>query len=160
MSKKRVLCLLICTIVLRVTAFAVPLDTVAIDQLAILQTKEIRPVLVIIGTKWCKYCNAMKASLQNKELKKIMNDGYYFVEVDGEEQRTIKFNNHTFYYKPTGASTGVHELAAYLGRDEKRSLSFPTICILNSKNEVLFRYHGFLRSKELSRLLLNFLPSR
>lgn len=159
MSKKGVFCL-VCAIVLRVTALAVPLDTVAINQLAKLQQKEKRPVLVIIGTEWCKYCSAMEASLKKKELTKILHDQYYFVKIDGEERKALKFNDRMFYYRPTGASTGIHDLAAYFATDEKGSLSFPTVCILNGKNEIVFRYNGFLRGKELYKLLINFLPPK
>lgn len=159
MSKKGVFCL-VCAIVLKVTALAVPLDTVAIDQLAKLQQKETRPVLVIIGTEWCRYCSAMEASLKRKEFVEILDDQYYFVKIDGEERKALKFNDRTFYYRPTGASTGVHDLAAYLATDEKGSLSFPTVCILNGKNEIVFRYNGFLKRGELYKLLINFFPPK
>lgn len=159
MSKKGVFCL-VCAIVLSVTAFAAPLDTVDIEQLAKLQQKEKRPVLVVIGTEWCKYCNAMEASLRKEELAKIFRDQYYFVKIDGEERKALKFNDRTFYYRPTGASTGVHDLAVYFATDEKGGLSFPTVCILNGKNEIVFRYNGFLKREELYKLLINFLPPK
>lgn len=134
----------------------VPLDTVPFDQLTELQQKQKRLVLVLIGTNWCKYCQAMEAYLRT-DLPRDVEQGYYFLKLDAEQKEPIKFNKNVFNYNPNGISTGLHELARYLGADETGRISFPTICILNEKNELLFRYGGFLRRKELYRIMMEIL---
>ncbi|MGK9125824.1 thioredoxin family protein [Olivibacter sp. SA151] len=158
MKKGTVLCLLVCTIVLRVTAlFAVPLDTVSFDRLPYLQQKQKRLVLILIGTDWCRYCRAMEHYLGD-DWPIGIKQGYYFLQLNAEQKEPIKFNKKTFHYNPNGASTGLHSLASYIGADEAGKISFPTICILNEKNELLFRYNGFLRKKDLQRIMIEILP--
>ncbi|WP_134091353.1 thioredoxin family protein [Olivibacter sp. XZL3] len=157
MKKRTILCLLIYCVVLRVAALsAAPLDTVSFDRLSQLQQKQKRLTLVLIGTEWCKYCEAMERYI-TADWPQAIEQGYYFLKLDVEEKEPINFNKHLFYYRPTGASTGLHELATYLGTDQSGSLSFPTICILSEENELLFRYQGFLRKEELGRILMQLL---
>lgn len=142
---------------LRVTAlWAVPLDTVSFDQLPQLQQKQKRLVLVLIGTDWCKYCEAMEAYFKTNWPSDI-EKGYYFVKLDAEQKEPVKFNKKTYNYNPSGASTGLHELAGYLGAEKAGQVSFPTVCILNERNELLFRYGGFLRKTELLRIMMEVL---
>lgn len=89
----------------------------------------------------------------------LIEEGYYFLKLDAEHKEPIGFNKRLFYYQPTGPSTGLHELSTYLGADQSGRLSFPTICILNGENQVLFRYQGFLRKKELRRILMQLLSN-
>lgn len=153
MNVKGFLCWLICSIVLGAKLFAMPLDTVSFDQLPALQQKEKRLVFVLISTDWCKYCHTMQRSLADSTMAPLLGNSYYYVVLNAAEQRPIRFNEHTFRYKPSGVQVGVHELAAWLGKDKEGLISYPTICILNEKNEILFRYNGFLRRKELHKVL-------
>ena len=123
------------------------------EEIEQLQKTDQKNVIVFIYTDWCKFCQSMKSTVfKNKEVLQLVNKTFYFVPLNGEERRTIEFNNTKFTYKPSGNNLGVNELAIALGTINKQ-INYPTICILNSKNEIIFQYSGFLNSADLLLLL-------
>jgi thioredoxin-related protein len=126
------------------------------EQLDTLQKKERRNVFVLIYTDWCRYCASMKnTSLQNDSVVRLLNERFYLVRFNAESKRDISFNGQTFKYRPTGTDTGIHELAEALAVIEGQ-VSYPSMCMLNDKNEVLFQYNGFLSAQQLISLLTRF----
>jgi thioredoxin-related protein len=125
------------------------LKAYSFEELDNLQLKEKRPVVVFLHTSWCKYCGSMKnSSLKNKEVIRLLNDKFYFIALDIEEQKPITFQGHTFRYKPTGLNTGIHKLAEQLGTING-SIAYPGLCILNASNEIIFQREGYIPAKEL-----------
>lgn len=129
------------------------LNRVQFEQIDSLQTMEKRNVIVFIHTDWCKYCTVMKSkTFKNKEVIKTLNEKFYFIDFNAEKKRKIAFNHSTFAFKPNGANSGVHELATELGTI-KNQISYPVLCILNSKNEIVFQHNSFLNAKDLLLIL-------
>jgi thioredoxin-related protein len=129
------------------------LNLAQFEQIDSLQKVEKRHVIVFIHTDWCKYCKAMhNKTFKNETVTKIINEKFYFVDFDAEEKRKIIFNNTTFHFKPNGANSGIHELAIELATIDKQ-ISYPTLCVLNYKNEIVFQYNGFLNAKDLNAIL-------
>lgn len=124
------------------------------EQIDSLQKVEKRNVIVFIHTNWCKYCQAMKHTTfnNNSSITKTLNEKFYFISLNAEEKRNISFNNQIFKYQPTGANTGTHELAEQLGT-VKHQLNYPTLCILNAANEIIFQYPQFISAKQLKTIL-------
>ncbi len=126
---------------------------VKFDQLDSLQKKERRTIVVFLHTSWCKYCGTMKnTTFQNSEVLQLLNQNFYFVSLDIEEQRDIMFRGHTFKHKPTGNKTGVHELARQLGTING-ALAYPGISILNADFEIIHQQEGFVSSEVLLFML-------
>ncbi|GAA3516304.1 hypothetical protein GCM10022393_32940 [Aquimarina addita] len=118
-----------------------------------LQLEETRPYFVFIHTNWCRYCHGMKTNtFSNPDVIKELNKKFYFIKLNGEAKEDIVFSGHTFKYMATGVHTGVHQLAEALGNIEG-TLSYPTIVILNAKNEIIFQHDSFISSNELLRIL-------
>jgi thioredoxin-related protein len=118
-----------------------------------LQKKTSKNIVVFIHTDWCKYCQRMiNTTFENEKIIDLLNDKFYFVDFDAEQKRDILFIGHIFKYKPTGGNTGTHELATQLGTFNGTT-SYPTLCILNEKYEVIFQYDQFLSSSDLLRIL-------
>ena len=112
---------------------------VQFGELAILQARDARPVVVLITTGWCKYCHAMKNTmLANKKVAMTLNTKFRTVFLDAEEKQEIVFAGRIFKYKQ-----GINELARALGTVNGQ-VSYPTLCILNSKNEIIYQYDGYL----------------
>ncbi|WP_157593192.1 thioredoxin family protein [Rufibacter tibetensis] len=129
------------------------LKTIRFEQLDSLQQAERRPIVVLLSTDWCTYCTRMKLStLKEEQVVKQLNETVYFITLNAEEKKDIRFHGHTFKYKPTGVKTGVHELAEQLGSINGQ-LTYPTVCILNAEREIIFQHVGYLSAKELSRIL-------
>lgn len=128
-------------------------NLIEFEQIASLQKLEHRNIIVFIHTDWCKYCKVMKSkTFKNNEVVNLINEKFYFVDFNAEEKRKINFNNSVFVFKPESAVSGVHELAIQLGTIDSQ-ISYPTICILNYKNEIIFQYNSFLNAKNLIKIL-------
>lgn len=129
------------------------LNTYQFEQLDSLQERDQRPVAVFIHTDWCKYCKAMQnTSFKNKKVVELLNKHFYLVDLDAEEKKSILFHGHTFHYKPTGNDTGAHELAEQLGTIDGK-ISFPSLCFLNAKNEIIYQHSGFMDAEALQKIL-------
>lgn len=81
----------------------------------------------------------------------MQSDKFYYVIFNAEGKDDIVFQQKTFQYKPTGLSSGIHELAVALNGSEK--VAFPTWVLLDTKYQVLFRYNGVLKPLEIKELL-------
>ncbi|TMM29931.1 DUF255 domain-containing protein [Polaribacter aestuariivivens] len=116
-----------------------------------------KPIIIFTHTDWCKICHGMqKTTFKNDEIIQLLNENFYFVKLNGEEKNNIHFLGKTFKYKPTGANTGIHELANELA-SVKGIISYPTTTILNTKFEISAQLIGFYNSKKLKKILEKYL---
>lgn len=123
------------------------------EQLDSLQRIEERPVVVFLHAKWCTICHAMQSTTwQNEHVVKLLDQQFYFVEFDGETERTIYLDGQKFGYRPSGINTGMHELAEVLGREDGK-VSFPTTIVMSADRELLFRHQAYLDAETLLELL-------
>ena len=150
----KVICTHIFSIILVLTlCFKAGAQTVPFEHIKDLQESENRIVMVFIQTKWCMYCNSMKYSMFNDPyISDLIKKKFYVVLLDGEEKHTIKFAGRNFHYKPAGKNTGVHELAIELGTVNGQ-VSYPAICFLNPRNEIIYQHSGYLEPASLIRVL-------
>lgn len=111
-----------------------------------------KPALILISTSWCTYCQAQKAQLKKHKDFQSASAYLYFVELDAETTEPITFNDTTYRFRSTGVSTGSHELAHALGTLNNR-LAFPTWVLVNENFEILFKYPGVFRPRDLAELL-------
>ena len=126
---------------------------VTFQQLDSLQTLSARPIVVFLHTDWCKFCRLMHAkTFANQQVIELLNQKFYFIDFNAEQQEKVVFNNQTFVYKPNGTSTGIHDLAIALGTVDKQ-VNFPTLCVLNAKNEIIFKYNSFISATDLVKIL-------
>ena len=128
------------------------LKIVNFEDLAGLQEKENRPVMVYIHTDWCKYCHAMKHQMKNTEIVNFLNQKYYTVFLNAESKKDINFNGKVFKYKPSGIATGIHQLAEELGSINNEN-PYPALCFLNNKNEIIYQAGGLLSAEAFLKTL-------
>ena len=134
------------------TAYA-QLHEVAFEELDSLLLQQDKNIVVFIHTDWCKFCKKMEATtFNNDSVITLLNEQFYFVKVNGETKKDIRFRNRTFSFKPSGGSSGIHELAEQLGTI-KGQLNYPTISIVNKQNEIIFQYGGYLDAQALLAVL-------
>ena len=154
MTRKKIVLILLwsCILTQAQTVFA-QLKMVQFEQIDSLQKIEKRNIVVFIHTDWCKYCKTMQnTTFKNTELITLLNNKFYFVDFDAEDKRKIVFNEKVFDFKPNGSKTGVHELALQLGTIDKQ-ISYPSLCILNDKYEIIFQFNSFMNAKDLMAVL-------
>ena len=129
------------------------LKSIAFEEIENLQKIQQRKVIVFIHTDWCQFCQRMKsATFKNQEIIQQLNDDFYFIDFNAEEKRDISFQNKTFQFNPTGNNVGVHELALQLGTINKQ-ITYPVLCVLNEKNEIIFQYNNYLSQRDFKQLL-------
>ena len=125
------------------------LSVYTFEQIDSLQKVAPRNAVVFIHTDWCNFCQSMKnTTFKNTDLTKVLNQSFWFADLNAEEERDINFHHQTFKFKPTGRNTGVHELAEQLGTKEGK-LSYPAICVLNEEYEIVFQYDQYLSADQL-----------
>lgn len=141
------------------TSFA-QLQTFQFEQLDSLNTVKKKTVVVFIHTDWCRYCHQMKnTTFKNDRVIELLNDHFYFIDLNAESTQDINYHGHTFKYRPTGGNTGVHELAEQLGTIDGK-LNYPSISILNEKNKIVFQYGGLIKTNELLTVLKELLKQQ
>ncbi len=129
------------------------LKSYSFEEIESLEQIQKRKIVVFIHTDWCQFCQRMKATtFKNQEIIEKLNSDFYFVDFNAEEKRDITFNNQTFKYKPSGNNVGVHELALQLGTINNQ-IAYPTLCVLNEKNEIIFQYNIYLSPNDFKILL-------
>jgi len=112
-----------------------------------------RKTFVFIHTSWCAYCNMMEhTTLQDKPVVQLLNSCFYSISLDAEQKQSILFKGKTYAFEPRGVSSGQHELAALLMKGEKAAL-YPSFVLLDEHYRIIYRYGGYVSSKQLLRLL-------
>jgi thioredoxin-related protein len=116
---------------------------------------EKRKIVIDVYTKWCGWCKRMdQTTFRNPEVVKYINENYYPVRFDAEQQEDIEFNDKVYKFKKNG-SRGYHELAAEWlnGR-----MGYPTTVFLNEDMGVIQPIPGYLDSEKFD-LILNYFGS-
>ncbi len=121
---------------------------VKFEEIKILQDKAPKPIVVLIMTSWCKYCHAMKNTMtKDNKVAALLGEKFYTVFLDAENKNDIFFAGRTFKHK-----AGMHELARELGTI-KGQISYPTMTVLNIKNEIIYQHDGFLNPRSMLFIL-------
>lgn len=145
--------LLFVSIILLPNILVSQIKTYQFEQIDSLQKIEKRNIAVFVHTDWCKYCQTMQnTTFKNDNVVKLLNEKFYFIDLNAEQKKDIVFNERTFKFEPTGLNTGIHELAEQLATVDNQVV-YPTLCFLNSNNEIIFQYNQFINSKDISTIL-------
>lgn len=105
--------------------------------------------IVLVTTDWCKFCELFKqTSLKDDAVVQLVNKQFIFIELDAEDERTITLNQVPFKKE----TNQYHELAMELAAQNGK-LSFPSLVILNNKNEIVFQHQGYLDPEEFHAVL-------
>ncbi len=128
-------------------------DKHALEEAQIRRSEAARPLIIFITADWCSYCKLMKKKVfGNANVATQIESDFYFAELNGGYTKPIKWEGKTYWFAPTGAGTGTHELALHLGAVNGK-LTYPTMVILDENSKVLFRYGGFLTAMEMFEVL-------
>lgn len=107
-------------------------------------------VFIEIYATWCPYCKRLDANtMTDPEVIEMLNTRFYPVRLDGEAERDIAFNGHTFKFVPNG-ERGYHELAVGLSGGQ---LSYPTLVFINEDLQVVQPLAGYREPGELLPIL-------
>ncbi len=81
------------------------------DEAIQMAEKNPKKIFVDLYTDWCGWCKKMDATtFKNPEVVRYMNENFYAVKFNAEQQEVVQYKDHTFKYIASGRR-GVHELA-------------------------------------------------
>ncbi|HNL38131.1 MAG TPA: thioredoxin family protein, partial [Saprospiraceae bacterium] len=111
---------------------------------------EKRKIFVDVYTDWCGWCKRMDDStFADPFVAQYLNDHYYPVKFNAEQQKDIVFKDKTYHFKRNGAR-GTHELAIEWLNNR---LSYPTVVFLDENFSVIQPLPGFLDPAKLEAIL-------
>lgn len=129
------------------------LRTYTFEEVEQLSKQNPKPIVVFIHTTWCNYCKLMEnTTFKNKAVIDELNTNFYFVSFDAESKEPITYNNQTFYFKPNGTNTGIHELATALATIDHQVV-YPTLSILGTDQSLIFQQHSVINTKAMLAIL-------
>lgn len=112
-----------------------------------------RHVVFFVHTNWCKICHRMEqTTFKNQEVLQELSDNFYFVYVNAEDREEIVFKGTNYLFVSRGPQTGFHEFAMAIGAIDGK-LAYPTISILNTEDEIVFKNASYMDSSELLTVL-------
>ena len=84
---------------------------------------------------------------KDKNVAALLNEKFYTVFLDAEDKSEITFAGRKFKHR-----AGLHDLARELATI-KGQVSYPTIAVLNLKNEIIYQHAGFLPPRAMFSIL-------
>lgn len=114
---------------------------------------EKRKIFIDVYTDWCGWCKVMdKKTFSEVNIADYLNEKFYAVKLDAEQEDDILFRDHTFKFVPNGRR-GYHELAAWLLQGK---LSYPTVVFLDEDFNQIQPLPGYREPKEFHPILTYF----
>lgn len=109
-----------------------------------------RKIFVDVYTDWCGWCKRMDSTtFINPVVAQYLNDHYYPVKFNAEQQKDIVYKDKTYQFKKNGAR-GYHELAALWLNNR---LSYPTAVFLDENQGVIQPLPGFQDASKMEAIL-------
>tara|TARA_B110000259_G_scaffold130162_1_gene146861 strand:+ start:7691 stop:8182 length:492 start_codon:yes stop_codon:yes gene_type:complete len=133
------------------------LNIFTFEEVEKLQQQKPKPILIFLYTDWCKICFGMKkTTFKNREVIQLLNEKFYFIKLNAEEKKAITFLGKIFTYKPTGTTSGMHELATELGTI-KKTIIYPTTILLNTIFEIDAQLTGLYNANKMIGILTTYI---
>ncbi|GAB4496243.1 MAG: hypothetical protein OHK0019_27560 [Saprospiraceae bacterium] len=109
-----------------------------------------RKIFVDVYTDWCGWCKRMDSTtFMNPAVVQYLNDHYYPVKFNAEQQKEIVYKDKTYQFKKNGAR-GYHELAAEWLNNR---LSYPTVVFLDENQGVIQPLQGYQDATKMEAVL-------
>ncbi len=127
----------------------------SINDLATLQQKNPKKVLIDIYTDWCKWCKVMdEQTFGDEALRNYLKEEFYLIKLNAEDKNAIQFKGKEYKFVASGRR-GYNTLAAELLEGK---MAYPSLVVLDKELNILDVMKGFKDAttlkKDLSKLPL------
>ncbi len=130
---------------------------ITFDQFNSDYIKEPKPILIYFSTEWCSYCMLQKKQVQdNIQLLQLLNDQFYYLEVNAESNKNITFLNQIYYPKAENSKDKTHSFFEEFIQPHQQ-FSFPFWVLLSDKLIIEFYHSGLIKDQQLLLLLKHYL---
>lgn len=111
---------------------------------------EKRKIFLDLYTDWCGWCKHMDSTtFVDATVAKYLNEHYYPVKFNAEQEQDIVFKDKTYKFKKNG-SRGYHELAALWLNNR---LSFPTVVFLDESQQLIQPVPGYQDATKMEAII-------
>lgn len=118
-----------------------------------LSKKEKKKVFIDVYTDWCGWCKVMDKNTFNQPvIAAYLNENFYAVKLDAEQEEDITFRDHTFKFVANG-KRGYHQLAAALLNNK---LSYPTVVFLDEEFNMIQPLPGYQKPDRFEMIVKYF----
>jgi thioredoxin-related protein len=136
---------------------AAPANTVAdginwmtFEEAMAAMEKEPKKVFIDLYTDWCGWCKKMDANtFSNATVAAYMNEKFYAVKFDAEQQQPVVYKGKEFTFVPSGRR-GYNQLAAELAAGR---LSYPTTVYLDENSDPIQAIPGYKDAYYMDKIL-------
>lgn len=109
-----------------------------------------KKLMVDVYTDWCSWCKVMdENTFSHPVIASYVNNNFYAVKFDAEQESAVKFNGQVFNYVSQG-KRGYHELAAVLLNGK---LSFPSVVFLDEDINIIYPLQGYVKPKPFDEII-------
>lgn len=109
-----------------------------------------KKIMVDVYTDWCGWCKVMdNKTFSNPVVAEYVNNNFYPVKFDAEQESAIEFNGQVYNYVSQGRR-GYHELAAVLLNGK---MSFPSVVFLDEDVNVIYPLQGYVEAKPFDEII-------
>lgn len=111
---------------------------------------EKRKFFIDMYTDWCGWCKHMDSTtFVNAKVANYLNEHYYPVKFNAEQEKDIVFMDKTYKFKKNGTH-GYHELAAFWLNNR---LSFPTVVFLDENQQLIQPVPGYQDAAKMEAII-------
>lgn len=133
------------------TSLSDKINWITLEEADKLRQKEPRKILIDVYTDWCGWCKRMDATtFQDPSLVRYVNENYYAVKLDAEQEEPITVGGKTYEFDATYGRRGVHEIAKELLQGK---MSYPTVVFLDERMNMIQPLPGYRKADELQPIL-------
>jgi thioredoxin-related protein len=121
-----------------------------IEEIEKLQKKKQKKILVAISAGFCNSCKVQNATtLKDSAIASYINKNYYIVNFDAESNDTIIFKGEKCFKQLVNG----YPLHTFAMKASNNKLQFPTIAVLDEKENTLDALNVFLTPKAIMPIL-------
>ncbi|CCH56809.1 Thioredoxin-related protein-like protein [Fibrisoma limi BUZ 3] len=125
-----------------------------IQQAYELGKKTPKKFVIDVYTDWCGWCKVMdRQTFTNPAVVDYVNENYYAVKFNAEQQGDVTINKQTFKYVGSASGRGIHELAAALLRNQ---MSYPSTVFMDEKFNLIQPIAGYLEPRTFHQIITYF----
>jgi thioredoxin-related protein len=130
-----------------------PVKWLTFEQAVEKNKTEKKMFFIDVFTDWCGWCKVMdKSTFTEPLVAKTLNEKFYPIKFNAEQQEDVVFNGTTFKFIPYG-NKGVHQLALALLNNQQ---SYPTVVFMDADYTMASPIPGYRKPEEFYKFLVFF----
>lgn len=112
-----------------------------------------KPILIEFTTDWCGYCLLQNKKIhQDQKLLAILENDYYFIELDAESEKSYHFLQREFLPNPDFPHQKTHTLVEAFVQ-ENETVAYPFWVLLSTDLMIEWSYSGYIATNKLYKML-------